>query len=111
MTIEMPSPIAAYFAADATGDTDLVTLCFTLDAEVMDEGQLHRGQDAIRTWKTETSGAYTYTVEPFSIEERDGSTIVTSRLKGNFPGSPVDLRYIFTIAGNRIAKLHIVPRV
>jgi len=36
-------------------------------------------------------------------------TVVTSRLTGNFPGSPVDLRYFFRLEGDKIASLEIVP--
>lgn len=35
--------------------------------------------------------------------------IVTAHLTGNFPGSPVDLRYAFTLSGDKIARLEIVP--
>jgi hypothetical protein len=35
--------------------------------------------------------------------------IVTSRLTGNFPGSPVDLRFLFELQGDKIASLEIIP--
>ena len=40
---------------------------------------------------------------------KDGKTIVTSRLVGNVPGSPVDLRYFFKLEGDKIASLEIIP--
>jgi hypothetical protein len=64
---------------------------------------------AIKRWKAETSRKYTYTSEPFASEERDGKTVVMSRLTGNFPGSPVDLRFFFKLDGDRIASLEIIP--
>jgi len=36
-------------------------------------------------------------------EEKDGKTVVTSHLVGNFPGSPVDLRFFFTLEGGKIS--------
>ncbi|PYM74471.1 MAG: hypothetical protein DME10_06420 [Candidatus Rokuibacteriota bacterium] len=36
-----------------------------------------------------------------------GKTIVTGRVSGNFPNSPVELRYAFTLAGGKIARLEI----
>ena len=51
---------------------------------------------------------YGYTSEPFAVEENDGKT-VASRLAGNFPGSPVNLRYFFELAGDKIASLEIIP--
>jgi hypothetical protein len=42
-------------------------------------------------------------------EEKDGKIVVTSHLVGNFPGSPVDLRYFFKLEGDKIASLKIIP--
>ena len=33
--------------------------------------------------------------------------VVTSHLVGNFPGSPVDLRFFFKLEGDKIASLEI----
>ena len=34
---------------------------------------------------------------------------ITSRLTGNFPGSPVNLRFFFGLDGDKIASLEIIP--
>ena len=47
--------------------------------------------------------------EPFAAEQQGAMTVVTSRLTGNFPGSPVDLRYFFKLEGDKIASLEIIP--
>ncbi|WP_269621464.1 nuclear transport factor 2 family protein [Zhongshania sp. BJYM1] len=107
MSINLPKPIASYFSADL-GDSETVAKCFTENAVVKDEGNTYIGQAAIKQWKADTSKKFTYTCEPFACEERDGKTIVTSRLTGNFPGSPVDLRYFFNIEGSSIASLEII---
>ena len=54
---------------------------------------------------------YSYTSEPTGLEERDGGYLVTSRLTGNFPGSPVDLRFAFRLERDKIAFLEIAPSV
>ena len=108
MTIELPWPISEYFHADK-GDGVAVSERFTADAIVIDEGNTYTGRDAIRDWKTESSNKYTYTVEPFAIEEDGGKTVVTAHLVGNFPGSPTDLRYSFVLEGDKIAALEIKP--
>ncbi|TQN60660.1 nuclear transport factor 2 family protein [Agrobacterium tumefaciens] len=104
--VDLPSPISLYFAAD-TGDGDAVAQCFTETAIVKDEGNTYAGREAIRRWKADSSTKYTYTVEPFAIATEDGRTVVTSHLTGNFPGSPVDLRYFFFLEGDKIAELEI----
>ena len=107
-SLNLPKPIAAYFTADQ-GDGDAVSRCFTEGAVVTDEGQTHQGRAAIKAWKTDASAKYHYTSEPFACEQKDGKTIVTSHLVGNFPGSPIDLRYFFVLEGDKIASLEIIP--
>ena len=104
----LPKPIAAYFAADR-GDGEAVSQCFTDNAVVKDEGHTHPGRAAIKAWKTDASAKYQYTCEPLACEEKDGRTVVTSHLVGNFPGSPVDLRFFFKLEGDKIASLEIIP--
>jgi hypothetical protein len=108
MTLQLPKPVAAYFTAD-TSDGEAVSRCFTDDAVVKDEGHTHTGRNAIRTWKDEASAKYQYTNEPLACAEADGRVVVTSRLTGTFPGSPVELRFCFTLDGDRIASLEVVP--
>ena len=106
--VTLPEPIAAYFAADRR-DSEAIARCFTEDAVVKDESHTYTGVMAIKQWKAESAGKYTYTSEPFALERRDGMAIVTSRLTGNFPGSPVDLRFFFRLERGRIASLEIIP--
>ncbi|MBN2992727.1 nuclear transport factor 2 family protein [Pseudomonas cedrina subsp. fulgida] len=106
MTLSLPVPIARYFAADATKAGDF-SACFTADAVVKDEGHTYVGLPAIQAWKAGADDKYSYTSEPFACDEQDGKTVVTSHLVGNFPGSPLDLRYGFSLAGDRIAALEI----
>jgi uncharacterized protein (TIGR02246 family) len=109
MAIDLPKAIAGYFAADDTKDAERVAHCFTETAVVTDEGETHSGRDAIQAWKASSSTKYSYTVEPFSIAADGDHIVVTSHLAGDFPGSPVDLRYVFALDGDKIAELEIVP--
>jgi len=108
MTLDLPQPVADYFNADK-GDSDAVSRCFTETAVVQDEGHIYRGRAAIKQWKADASSKYQYTSEPFACEQKDGKFVVTSRLTGNFPGSPVDLRFFFRLDGDKIASLEIIP--
>jgi hypothetical protein len=108
MSIDLPRPIAAYFEADKRGAAAL-SQCFTGDAVVKDEGRTWNGLAEIQRWKADAAARYSYISEPFSVVEKDGRTIVASRVTGSFPGSPIDLRYIFRLEGTRIAGLEIVP--
>ncbi|WP_028957427.1 nuclear transport factor 2 family protein [Sulfitobacter sp. 20_GPM-1509m] len=108
MSIELPSVIAAYFVSDKKGNAQAISECFTQDAVVIDEGNTYTGRDAIRQWMANASTKYSYTVEPFSITAESGKTVVSSHLVGDFPGSPVDLRYFFALEDDKIAELEII---
>ncbi len=108
MTLNLPKPVAAYFTADKDNGA-AVAQCFTENAIVKDEGHTYQGRAAIKQWKTEVSTRYQYTSELCACEQKDGKLVVTSRLTGNFPGSPVDLRFFFEIEGDKISSLEIIP--
>src|SRR5262249_17787996 len=97
-----------YFAADWEGG-EAVARCFTEAAVVKDEGRTHRGRAAIKQWKEEVSTRYQYTSEPFACDTSDGIVVVTCRLTGTFPGSPVNLRFFFRREGAGIAALETTP--
>jgi len=106
--LNLPEPIAAYFEADRR-DGDAVARCFTNQAVVEDEGQTHSGPAAIKAWRTAAFAKYSYISQPFAVELKEGGYIVTSRLTGNFPGSPVNLRFCFHLERGKIASLVIQP--
>ena len=107
MSVELPKPIAAYIAAENAGDTEALVQCFTSDAVVRDEHQTIEGLAAIKQWKAETARKYRHTIEPLASVVRDGNIVVTNRLTGNFPGSPIELAFIFRLEGDKIASLEI----
>ena len=107
MALNLAEPIAAYFAADKSGPVEAIVRCFTNNAVVKDEGQTYQGLAAIDRWRREAAAKYTYTCEPLRSEQADDKTIVSCRLEGNFPGSPVELRHIFGLERGKIASLEI----
>ncbi|GLT12604.1 polyketide cyclase [Sulfitobacter porphyrae] len=109
MSLNLPRAIEAYFKADKKGNAQALSELFTPDAVVVDEGNTYTGRDAIWQWMANASTKYTYSVEPSARAVEGGRTVITSHLVGNFPGSPVDLRYFFVLKGNQIAELEIVP--
>ena len=108
MSLELPAAISRYFAADQGRDADALSLCFTDDAIVKNDGRLYDGIGAIREWKVETSRKYRYTSTPVALGIDDDWSVVTSHLRGDFPGSPVDLRYFFRLDGDRVLDLEII---
>ena len=72
-----------------------------------DEGKTITGRAAIKAWRVETSRKYHHTVEPLTVSEREGRVVVTGKVSGDFPGSPINLEHIFEIEDGRIASLDI----
>jgi hypothetical protein len=44
-----------------------------------------------------------------AVTARDGKTVVTTKLTGDFPGSPIALGFVFMLEGGKIAALEIHP--
>ena len=109
MDIDLPEPIAGYFAADQGKHANAIARHFAGNAVVKDEGHIYEGREAIRRWKAASSAKFNYRVEPLAIADRAGLTVVTARLTGDFPGSPVQLRYRFALQDGEIAGLEIAP--
>jgi hypothetical protein len=107
-SLDLPRPIANYFAADEDG-AETLSQCFTEDAVVKDEGQTYNGRAAIKEWKSHASEKYQYTTGLLALDQDDRKAVVTSRLTGNFPGSPVNLRFFFELDGEKIRSLEIIP--
>ncbi len=107
-SLDLPEPIAAYFDADRA-DGQAVARCFTDDGHVLDEGRTHHGTAAIAAWKDATAAAAPYAVRPRAVTQDGRTYVVTGTVSGDFFGSPVDLRYTFTLARGRIASLEIAP--
>jgi hypothetical protein len=107
MAIDLPEPVAVYIAAENRGDPRLLEQCFAADAVVRDEGKTIEGLAAIKRWKAETKKKYQHTVEPLALVRKGDKTVVTNRLTGNFPGSPIELQFVFKLDGDKIASLEI----
>ena len=58
-------------------------------------------------WKTEATAKYHYTSEPLAVDCSGTDVTVITRVTGEFPGSPIELRYRFTLEGDKIASLEI----
>ena len=107
MPLELPAPVATYLAAVKARDADMLALCFAEDAVVHDENHDYRGLDAIKSWKRETDAKYRYTTEPLDASVDGDIVRLRARLTGEFPGSPVELDYVFTLADDKIISLGI----
>src|ERR1700676_4326447 len=108
MSTKLLEPLAAYFAGHNNHDVDAMIGLFTEGAAVKDEGQERRGPPAIRKWMGEYNAKHNLTVAAINVAETAANTTATGRVSGNFPGSPVELRFIFTLGPGKITRLGLV---
>jgi ketosteroid isomerase-like protein len=107
MNAQIPEVVASYFKASNANDIDALVDCFSPDASVSDENQTHHGTAEIKAWSENVRKKFAFTTEMLSAIEGAGGLIVTAKLSGNFPGSPVDLDYKFTLNRDKISSLEI----
>jgi hypothetical protein len=107
MSLDLPKAIAAYIAAENGQDRDATSQWFRDDGIVMDEHRTMEGLPAIKNWMAETKKKYQHILEPLTSLQKDDKTIVTCRLTGNFPGSPVEIDFAFRLEGGKIISLEI----
>jgi hypothetical protein len=107
--LNVPDPVAAYFAAEEAKDAEKLSFCFIEDGTVHDEGRDFHGREAIRQWKEEADKKYRYVLLPLSAQTNGDEVTVRARLTGDFAGSPLELNHIFKLKTNKIASLEIQP--
>ena len=100
MTIHLPRVLDRYFAAQNVHDIEAMVACFAPNAAVRDEGRDIIGTQAVRAWKMETSNKYRIAAEPVACRREDDHTVVTVKVSGSFPGSPVNLTYRFGLSAD-----------
>jgi ketosteroid isomerase-like protein len=104
----LPRSVLDYFVHEST-DSEALAECFTTDAVVVDEHREHHGRAAIAAWNAEARAATGFRSEPLGARTEGDSVLVMARVTGSFKGSPVELRFHFTLAGALIRRLEVAP--
>jgi ketosteroid isomerase-like protein len=107
MSTKLSQPIAAYMQAANAHDTSALLGTLTTDAVVTDEGREYRGHKEIQEWSDRTIQEYQATFDVMEVTQTRDETVVTAQVAGTFDGSPIPLRFHFTISGDKIATLTI----
>ncbi|GAA2011260.1 nuclear transport factor 2 family protein [Microbacterium ulmi] len=107
----LPDAVTRYLQRSGENpDREAVASAFATDAVVEDAGSTYTGVSEIRDWIAGSSAEYTYTTTHIGQQQiGDAEWIVVGHLEGDFPGGTVDLRFHFTLEGDRIRSLVIAP--
>lgn len=80
---------------------------FTDDVVVEDDGRTHQGIAEVRAWRT---GVPSVTYSVTDVTTQNGYQVATADIAGDFPGSPIPLRFHFIeVEDGRIKHLAIRP--
>lgn len=107
MSLSIPAAITDYFNAANDQDADGAARCFSPDGVVRDDGEIHQGTQEIRAWTEAASKKYSAVIAPVAVRSEGETSVVNCRVSGNFPGSPVELKFAFVLADDGIAALEV----
>ncbi|PTX92113.1 polyketide cyclase [Verrucomicrobia bacterium LW23] len=104
-TTTLPEAVHRYFEATNRFDAEAAAACFTPEAIVRDEGKTHVGTDEIRNWVSHSSKEYQPRASVLGAEQKGDVLAVAVSVAGQFPGSPVELDFEFSLRDEKIAEL------
>ena len=103
----MPRPVVNFIRAVNDDDAEAFLSTFASDALVSDVGREFRGTAAIKEWSAREIFDVNVSLDVIDITERDGQTVVTSKVDGTFDKTglpdPLLLEHSFTLNGDEIA--------
>lgn len=107
MSPELPTPIAAFVAANARLDADAMLRPFARDAVAYDMGKSHQGHAALRKWFEEEVIAVKAIFTPDALRHENGQVVVEGPAYGDFKGSPIRFTYRFDLEDEQIKVLEV----
>lgn len=107
MSADLPHVIEAYFEASNAADPERLADLFAATGEVRDEAKIYKGREAIAAWARDSQARYAMQTDPLAVVREDDVQVVTARVTGTFPGSPLDLTHRFTVMEDGIRLLEI----
>lgn len=105
MSISLQSPLADFFKATNARDTEALFALFAPNATVDDEGFQYKGSDSIRGWIAETIERFRFSIDVVDASHAAEQATITGVVTGDFTGSPVQVRYDFTLDQQKIVQL------
>jgi len=104
--MNLPKAIADLVTAQNNFDSSAYADCFSETAVVFDEGHTHTGKTEIENWIEKANQTYKAVMKPLEYSAAD--QLLSAEISGNFPGSPLVLKYQFELKDGQIQSLKIV---
>ena len=103
--MNLPKVIAELVKSQNEFDSAAYADCFAENAQVFDEGKTHNGKAEIEQWIDKSNKDNRATMEPVDYDEKED--ILSAKIAGSFPGSPLILKFHFKIADGKIQALKV----
>ena len=107
MSLELPSPIGDYVAANARLDLEGMITPFAAGAVLLDNGKRFVGHGEIRDLLKEMVVDLKAIFTPDTVRHENGQVVVEGPAHGDFPGSPIRFVYRFDLDGDAIQAVEI----
>lgn len=107
MSLELPSPIADYVAANARLDLEGMIAPFSADAVLLDNGKRFVGHGEIRGLLEEMVVDLKAIFTPDKVRNENDRVVVEGPAHGDFPRSPIRFVYRFDLDGDAIKAVEI----
>jgi hypothetical protein len=106
---KLPQAAASYVQAINSHDSVAFDALFAKNTVVDDAGREFHGLPAIKAWSDREIFGAQVTLEVIDVAERDGETIIKTKVDGNFDRTglpdPVIINHHITIESDKIVRL------
>jgi ketosteroid isomerase-like protein len=111
--LNLPAPVLGFVQAMNMYDLDGMVSRFAPDAIANDQMRHYEGRDAIRAWLAKEIAGDRVTMFVTEILHHLGGVAILAKVTGDYDKTglpdPLELRFYFTLAGDAIAQLVIIP--
>ncbi|WP_210151512.1 nuclear transport factor 2 family protein [Chryseobacterium scophthalmum] len=103
--MNLPKVIEELVKSQNEFDSAAYADCFAENAQVFDEGKMHNGKAEIEQWIDKSNKENRATMELVDYDEKED--ILSAKIAGSFPGSPLTLKFHFNIGDGKIQSLKV----
>lgn len=105
--MHLPNVITELVKTQNNFDSAAYANCFSETAVVVDEGKTYNGKQQIEGWIKKTNEEYHAVMKPLEYQELENEAVLRAEVSGNFPGSPIVLKFYHRIENGVIQMLKI----
>src|SRR5688572_19684818 len=105
--MNLPNVISELVRTQNNYDSVAYANCFSETATVLDEGNTYNGKAEIKEWIDQSNKQVKPVMKAIAYQELKKENILVAELSGEFPGSPVVMKFHHTLENGLIKTLKI----